>query len=74
MGIKDFIFTGDLNNWIIDKTTIEIIYFEKEINQFIKDNNINKFELREIERTINGNECRVVKRLTYMTKRHCVTS
>jgi phosphosulfolactate synthase (CoM biosynthesis protein A) len=65
MNRKEFIFIGDLDKWLKDKTTIEIEYFKKVINEFIEENNIVSFDVIEIERIHTDSKCKVVKLLTW---------
>lgn len=66
MKIKNFTFVGDVKKWITnDFKTIDTIYFEKVIDEFIKNNHITNYSIKEINRIHQEGKCKVVMQLIW---------
>ena len=63
---KDFTFNGYVKNWFTnDCKTIDAIYFQKVIGDFIKNSNIVEFQLKEVSRIHTEGKCKIAMQLTW---------
>lgn len=63
---KIFIYEGNLNNYIINHvSTTEIEFMKNKIQKFIIKSKITSFTLKDIKRTIVGDQIKVEKLLEW---------
>jgi len=69
MNTKEFEFIGDVKSWSVDGyNSIDTLYFEKVINEFIRNNDITNYTVKEVSCIHNEGKCKVIMRLTWNDK------